>query len=113
MNVKKLTPAVLQAADILGLYGAELARILNVLCSDISLMSNGKKLLESGSEAWDRGVRFLEFYELLGKKLGHNEAAMCHWLRTEHKQLQRTPLLEMVDHNGLKNVMNCLKKKSP
>lgn len=105
---KELTPAVLQAADMLGLYGAELARILNVLCSDISLMANGKKLLAAGSEAWGRGVCFLEFYERLAKSLDENEAAMCHWLRAEHKQLKRTPLLEMVDHNGIKNVINCL-----
>jgi len=70
MQATKLTPTVLQTADMLGLYGAELARILNVLCGDIGSMSNGKKLLETGSEAWDRGVRFLEFYELLGKKTG-------------------------------------------
>ena len=109
----KLTLAVLQAADMLGLYGAELARILNVLCSVVSLMSNGKKLLETDSKTRDRGLRSLEFYELLGKTPGHHEADMHHWLRVEHKQLQKSPLLEMVDHNGLRKVMNCLKDKTP
>jgi len=113
MNAKKLTPAVLQAADMLGLYGAELARILNVLCGDIGLMANGKKLLETGSETWDRGLCFLDFYELLGKTPGDDEVAMCHWLRAEHKQLKRTPLLEIVDHNGIRKVMDCLKEKIP
>ncbi len=55
IQTTKLTPTVLQAADMPGLYGAELARILNLSCGDISLMANGKKLLETGSEAWDRG----------------------------------------------------------
>ena len=85
MKATKLTPAVLQAADMLGLYGAELARILNVLCSDIGLMTNGKKLLETGTETRERSICFLEFYELLGKTLGDDEVAMYHWLWAEHK----------------------------
>ena len=47
---------------------------------------------------------FVELYEQLYKIFDANEAAICHWLRTENEDLKGIPLYLIVDHNPLETV---------
>lgn len=49
---ERFTPAVLQAAELLGLFRAELARILGLQCNDVGALAEIRALLEPGSVAW-------------------------------------------------------------
>lgn len=42
---QRLTPAVLQAAGMLGMYRAELARVLHLQCGDIGELTSMRKTL--------------------------------------------------------------------
>jgi hypothetical protein len=83
----RLTPAVLQAAELQGLYRAELARVLQLQCGDIGRLSAAQELLVRGSRSWQQAVLFIRFYRALFAVMEGNEAAMCHWLRGHNRQL--------------------------
>lgn len=105
---RKLTQGVLQAAQLLGLYHAELARILRLNCADVGRLANAQDLLRMDSVHADRALCFLECYHCLYRNCGGDEAAMCHWLRREHSGLPASPLLMMVDHQDLQAVLDYL-----
>ena len=100
-----LTPAVLMAAEMLGLYRAELARILGLKCEQIGALANARSLLEPGSLAWVRASDFVRLYQALYRRFGGAETGMCHWLRVVHPALGTTPLLAMVDEGRLDAVL--------
>ncbi len=52
---RRMTQAVLQAADLLGLYNAELARILGLMCDDIGRIASARDTLQPDTEAWRAG----------------------------------------------------------
>ena len=104
----RLTPAVLQAAELLGLYRAELARVLNLQCGDIGRLSAAREHLVPGSRSWQQAVRFIRLYRALFAAMQADEAAMCHWLRADNRQLQGVPLLLLVDEGRLAEVLEYL-----
>jgi len=108
---EKLTPRVLQVADLLGMYGAELARVLHLQCHDISDMSAAKKLLTPDMDAWRRAIKFIEFYQLLYKLMQGNDVSIYHWLRTNNQSLTGTPLLKIVDDDQLSLVSEYVKRE--
>ena len=107
-----LTPAVLQAAQMLGLYHAELARILKLQCADIGELANSQKLLEIDSIAWQQAEKFILIFESLYLKFQGNEALMCNWLRKQNSILNGIPLYLMVDEGGVEDVFCFLQNES-
>lgn len=105
---ERVTQAVLQIAEMLGLYRAELARILQLQCGDIGELAAVKHSLLPGTPAWRQGVLFIRFYQALYSALGGDEIAMYHWLRAENRQLQGVPLLLLVDDDRLAAVLDYL-----
>lgn len=103
---RRLTQAVLQAAELLGLYNAELARILQLLCGDIGKLAAGRTTLQPATPAWQQAALFVELYRGLYDKYDGDGAAMCHWLHARHPTLQETPLLMIVDHGKLEKVLS-------
>ena len=81
-----------QATEMLGLYQAELARILGMQCSDIGRLSGGKQLPGEATEFWKQAVLFVRLHELLYDKFNGDEVAVYHWLRAENPALQGVPL---------------------
>ena len=97
VDPRQLTQSVLQITEMLGMYQAELARILHLQCSDIGRLSSGKAVLEEDSENWQQAERFLQFYQLLYTHFDGDGVAMRNWLRRENSELGGVPLLLMVD----------------
>ncbi len=100
-----LTPAVLQAASMLGLYHAELARILGMLCGEIGQLASARKRLESDSPAWQQALMFLRLYWAIFQLKQGDRIASWHWLRAHNQDLQGVPLLLMVDDNEMRRVL--------
>ncbi len=101
----RLTPAVLQAASMLGLYHAELARILGLLCGEVGQLASARKRLEPDSPAWQQAVSFLRFYRAIYQLHEGDRIASWHWLRVHNTDLQGVPLLLLVDDEQLPRVL--------
>jgi len=93
---------------MLGLYHAELARILKLQCADIGELANSQKLLEIDSIAWQQAEKFILIFESLYLKFHGNEALMCNWLRKQNSILNGIPLYLMVDEGLIDNCLNYL-----
>ena len=75
---RRLTQAVLQITELLGLYQAELARVLGIKCGDIGQLSSGRQNLQPNTDAWRRATRFVRFYRLLYRyRSGDGVAMRC------------------------------------
>ncbi|RDH83061.1 MAG: hypothetical protein DIZ80_12440 [endosymbiont of Galathealinum brachiosum] len=107
---KTLTQAVLQVTQMLGIYHAELARILRVQCSDIGELSNAENIIVINSTAWSQAEKYIELYELLYNLQSGDEALVNNWLRKKNKKLNGTPLYLMVDELRIDDVLEVLKK---
>ena len=106
---KKLTQSVLQITEMLAMYQAELARILQLQCSDIGRLANGKDVIKPYTVTWERAVLFLCFYEQLYNQMEGDAVAMRHWLRVESSDLNGVPLLLIVDDDQLDVVLKYIK----
>lgn len=108
LDPKKLTQRIIFIVHQLGMYHAELARVLGVRCGDIGQLSSGKMYLEPGSNAWHQAEAFAYFYELLDERLQGEEVAMYHWLRAENADLAGVPLLLIIDDYRLEDIIHFL-----
>jgi hypothetical protein len=93
------------AGDALGLYRAELARVLGLMCAEVSDVTTLRKLLEQDSDVRRRAERFVGFYRLLEQTLVHDDVARVHWLRRQNEALGTTPFLAIVDDGRLDDVI--------
>ena len=105
LSARQLTQSVLQITAMLGMYQAELARILHLQCADIGQLANAKTVLEPGSVSHQQAMLFVRFYRLLSEYCNGNEVAMINWLRRDHPKFDKTPLLAMVDDLKIKEVI--------
>lgn len=96
---------------MLGMYLAELARILQVTCSEIGEFASGKQFLNLNSKAGEQAIQFIRLYELLYEKFGADEVAMCHWLRAKNQDLNGIPLYLMVDDGQLTHVVEYVERQ--
>ncbi|WP_455208363.1 hypothetical protein [Kaarinaea lacus] len=100
-----LVAAVNHATDSLGLYRAELARILCLLCRDVSESANLDLLLDDNKRVQKKAERFVYFYELLEERFRNDSAGMVHWFRKYNATLGTTPFHAMVDDDRLEDVI--------
>jgi len=107
----KLTQSVLQITDMLGIYHAELARILGLQCSDIGDLYSAAKYLQKDTTSWQYAECLIKIYEILYDDFSGNEVMMHNWLRKDNKQLSGAPLYLMVDAQKIKEVLCFLKKE--
>ena len=105
---KAFTQAVLQVMQMLGLYHAELARILHLQCADIGELSDAKELLAIESESWQQAKLFIKMYELLYAQFSGEETKIYNWLRKDNKDLRGAPLYLMVDELRIEDVIKTL-----
>lgn len=101
----RLTQSVIQVTEMLGLYRAELARVLGLRCGDVGALADGKSLLTPASEAWERATMLVRVYELLYDSQDGDGTAMYRWLRIPCRQLGGVPLLLMVDGGRMSQVL--------
>lgn len=109
---EKLTPAVLQIAELLGMYNAELARALGLQCQDIGELSLPRHYLEIDSAAWQRARLLVRLYQWLYRQLEGDAIAMYRWLRIHNSQLKGVPLLLIVDDDRIEWLVNTLYSSS-
>jgi len=102
------TQQLVQAMTMLGLFQAELARILELQCADIASFSNAQMQLEPDTKTWRRAHHFIHLYQLLYQKLQGDGVTMRHWLRRRHPEFSQTPHLLLVDKDGLLAVVEYL-----
>ena len=104
-NPRQLTQAVIQVITMLGLYQAELARILGLQCADIGEMASARKFIDLDSEAGRQAGLLIQFYNLLYERCSGDETLMCHWLRRYDNDLSGSPFYLIVDEHQLENVI--------
>ncbi len=100
-----LIASVNRATDSLGLYRAELARILCLKCGDVSDSIHLESLLSDNIDIQKKAERFVAFHELLENSFPGDSVAMLHWFRKENTNLSTTPFLAIVDDGRLEDVM--------
>lgn len=103
-----LTQQVIFITHQLGMYQAELARVLHVQCPEVGRLGAGQAVLEAGTRAWDQACLFIDFYQRLSDKLQGDEVSMYHWLRAENSGLGGVPLLLIIDDDRLEEVVRFL-----
>ena len=100
-----LTRSVLQIVALLGLFQAELARVLRLKCGDIGELASARRCLEPDTEAWEQALLFVRFYRALYAGMGGNGVAMRHWLRVDNEALGGVPHLLIIDEDRLQEVV--------
>ena len=105
---RRLTQTVLQVTEMLGLFQAELARVLQVQCADIGALASARQSLAPGTRAWELALLFVRFYRALFEWTGGDGVAMRHWLRVEDSVLGGVPHLLIIDDGRLPDVVEYL-----
>lgn len=103
-----LSRSVLQIADLLGLYRAELARVLGVRCDEVGALGRGEWLLRQDTQPWRRARMLVRLFEALFELHRGKESAMHRWLRVQQDSVEGVPLLLMVDHGAIERVVAAL-----
>ncbi|NOX07996.1 MAG: hypothetical protein GXP22_00655 [Gammaproteobacteria bacterium] len=102
---------VLHIADMFAMYRAELARILHIRCEDITALEDGSLDLSSESETGQQAEYWVALFDCIYQQSGGDEVRMCHWLRATHSDLNMSPLLYMVDNDGLAALLTAVRQK--
>ena len=97
---------------MLGMYQAELARVLGLQCGDIGDFAVAKRTLQSASPEWEKARSFVSLYEQLYQYFAGDAVAMYHWLRAKQTELAGVPLLLMVDEGRLDELVDWLKNRT-
>jgi hypothetical protein len=98
---RELSQSVMQVTEMLGMYNAELARILGQQCGDIGKLSSGQRCLKQQTRAWEQAVLFVRTYNLLFDYFEGDGVAMYHWMRASNHRLHGTPHFLIVDDGKL------------
>ena len=106
---RRRTQQLTQALTMLGLYQAELARILHLQCADIAAFCNAQSVLKPETPVWRRAHDFLLLYQLLHRKFDADGVQMRHWLRRNHPFFAQTPQLMLVDEDRLPDLLEYLR----
>lgn len=78
---------MLQVTQMLGVYHAELARILHLQCSDIGDLANTENVISINSTSWAQAENYIELYEYLYVLFDGDEPLMNNGLRKKNKIL--------------------------
>jgi len=104
-DAEQLTRAVVQITELLGLYRAEMASILHIQCADMAAMCCARRVLTFGTPSWRRATSMVRFYNVLYEQFSGNSTAVNNWLRRDHRALRGVPLLLIIDHDKLDEVV--------
>lgn len=110
-DARRLTQAIIQVTDILGMYRAELARVIGCRCGDIGRLDSAQELLQPGSSEWGNAELFVAFYRLLYEACSGDGVQMRHWLHAENADLGKSPHRLIVDHASLAQVVAYLETR--
>ncbi len=97
-----------RACDQLGLLRAELARILGLMCHDVSDSRELEKLLLDTNACQKRARRFIHLYSLLEQHFNQDSVAIINWFRKHHTALNTSPFLALVDEDRIEDIIQIL-----
>ena len=109
---RKLSQSVIQIIELLGMYHAELARILGQQCGDIGKLSSGQSCIKKNTEAWQQACLLVKTYNLLFDCFEGDGIAMYHWMRAHNKALEGTPHFLIVDDHKLQIIHDYLSQNN-
>ncbi len=107
-NERSLSQSVIQVIELLGMYHAELARILGQQCGDVGELTSGRSCIQRDSDAWSQASLFVKTYNLLFDYFNGDSVAMYHWMRAHNKELEGTPHFLIVDAGKLQIIHDYL-----
>lgn len=107
-NERRLSQSVIQVIELLGMYHAELARILGQQCGDVGKLASGQRCIQKDSAAWTQASLFVKTYNLLFDYFNGDSVAMYHWMRSHNKKLDGTPHFLIVDAGKLQMIHDYL-----
>ncbi|MBE9568678.1 MAG: DUF2384 domain-containing protein [Proteobacteria bacterium] len=105
---RKISQSVIQVTELLGMYQAELARILGLKCGDIGELASGRNTIKKDSHAWQQAALFIDAYNLLFDYFSGDAVAIYHWMRAPNQHLQGTPHWLIVDDGKLSLIRDYL-----
>ena len=105
---QRMSQSVVQASQMLGLVRAEVGRILGFRCEQFSALFDGYNVLKQGTDAYQRGEQFVQFYQALYDAMDGDEMRMHNWLRRHNKTLGNSPFYLIVDEGKLQAVLDHL-----
>jgi len=105
----KLTAAVIQGAQLLNLYNAEIASILGLKCADIVEILNSERMIDPETSQGTKALAFIVLFNLLDEYHHSNQELMSNWLRRKQDGLLDTPLSIIVDQDDLELIVNYLR----
>jgi len=101
----RLSQSVVQAGQLLGLYRAEVARLLGFQCESIGALCEGRIELIPDTLAWEQALLFIRLYQGLIDRFEGEGPRIYHWLRTDNRELGNSPFLLMIDEGELARVV--------
>ena len=93
--------AVCRAADLLGVRGAGLGRVLGLSDATVSRLKAGEFELDPGSKAFEIAVLFVRLFRGLDAIVGGDVQAARSWMTTENTVLGGTPAAMIATISGL------------
>lgn len=96
-----LTQAVTNAAQLMGLNKATLAKILGISAASAGRMVAGQYQLNQNSKEWDVALLLVRLFRSLDAIMAGDENALRSWLQSQNLGLNAKPIELISDAAGL------------
>jgi transcriptional regulator with XRE-family HTH domain len=96
-----LAKAAHRSAQLLGLNGAALARVIGVSEATVSRVARGERGLAPESKEGELALLLVRLYRSLDALVGNDEARRLAWMRTPNDALHGTPAQLILQAQGL------------
>lgn len=103
-----LTKATLRSAELLGLSGATLAKVIGTSEATVSRMSKGEKQLEAGTKVGELATLLVRAFRSLDALVGNNDAHRRAWMESFNRGINAAPKDAITSAEGLVRVVNYL-----
>lgn len=107
----QLITQVEYAMEQLGLYRAELARILGLHCDDVSDAVQLELLLDTSQVIHHQAERFIRMFRLAELFCSKENHPITNWFRQPMDELGTSPFYAMVDQGRLEDLVALLNSK--
>lgn len=99
-----LAKATLRSADLLGLTGAALGRVLGLSEATVSRIGTGARGIDPGSKEGELAALLVRVYRSLDALVGNDEANRLRWLTSQNDALGGVPVRMLQSVQGLVRV---------
>lgn len=93
--------AVVRAADLLGVRGSVLARVLGLSEASVSRLKTEDYILDPSSKPYELAILFVRLFRGLDAIVGGDGASARSWMTTENSALRDTPISLIGTISGL------------